>query len=97
MGRAARIRHRRHGPAYRRGGGPPGTLLRDPVIEYEADYGEEEGQFIASEIRRLCRQHAAQSFDGRLGATVEVEIHADEWSDCHEQYRRVRILAQETE
>ncbi|MDA1010447.1 MAG: UvrD-helicase domain-containing protein, partial [Chloroflexi bacterium] len=28
----------------------------DRVVEYEADYGEEEGQFIASEIRRLIRQ-----------------------------------------
>ncbi|MDA0815668.1 MAG: UvrD-helicase domain-containing protein [Chloroflexi bacterium] len=26
------------------------------VVEYEADYGEEEGQFVASEIRRLIRQ-----------------------------------------
>ncbi|MEX2372711.1 MAG: UvrD-helicase domain-containing protein, partial [Dehalococcoidia bacterium] len=29
----------------------------DQVVEYEADYGDEEGQFIASEIRRLIRQH----------------------------------------
>ncbi len=35
----------------------------DPVIEYEADYGEEEGMFIASEIRRLCRQFDYQPSD----------------------------------
>lgn len=33
------------------------------VIEYEADYGDEEGQFIASEIRRLCRQFEYQPSD----------------------------------
>lgn len=35
----------------------------DPVVEFEADYGEEEGQFIASEIRRLIRQHDYQPSD----------------------------------
>lgn len=35
----------------------------DPVVEYEADYGDEEGQFIASEIRRLCRQFDYQPSD----------------------------------
>ncbi len=35
----------------------------DPVVEFEADYGEEEGQFISSEIRRLMRQHDYQPAD----------------------------------
>jgi len=35
----------------------------DQVVEYEADYGEEEGNFIASEIRRLMRQHDYQPAD----------------------------------
>jgi len=35
----------------------------EQVIEYEADYGEEEGNFISSEIRRLMRQHEYQPAD----------------------------------
>ncbi len=35
----------------------------DPVVEYEADYGEEEGLFIASEIRRLSRQFDYEASD----------------------------------
>ena len=35
----------------------------DQVVEYEADYGEEEGNFISSEIRRLMRQHDYQPAD----------------------------------
>ncbi|MEX2376055.1 MAG: UvrD-helicase domain-containing protein, partial [Dehalococcoidia bacterium] len=33
------------------------------IVEYEADYGEEEGQFIASEIRRLIRQDDRSASD----------------------------------
>jgi DNA helicase II / ATP-dependent DNA helicase PcrA len=35
----------------------------DPVVEFEADYGDEEGMFIASEIRRLIRQQDYQAAD----------------------------------
>jgi len=57
-----------HGVITKQDGRPEKALWTEnpegeQVIEFEADYGDEEGSFIASEIRRLIRQGDFQAAD----------------------------------